>query len=80
MTTKMSSDNLNTDRCPKCGVLMTDCTDYQSENERMRAMLRRMVDEFEFSSDRTNGTLSEGRQRLLVEARDAYQQPTGAKK
>lgn len=34
MTVKMSSDNLDHDHCPKCGIAMTDCTDYRAEIER----------------------------------------------
>lgn len=45
-----------------------------AEIERLRDLARRMVDEFEYSSDRSDGTLSQGRRDLLDEARATYQQ------
>lgn len=54
MTTKMSSDNLDRDHCPKCGIAMTDCADYRAENERLRAALSGIAGRFELLGDGEN--------------------------
>lgn len=86
MTVKMSSDNLDRDHCPKCGIAMNDCTDYSSRDRALQAALKPFAEVGErFVSAVENGGIPAGASisRLrtdpllasdLVAAARAYQQ------
>lgn len=72
MSVTMTSDNLSTDRCPKCGQEMADCTDYKADNERLRAAAERVC-WFDWSSNDPDAVAA------IDALRAAYQQEPDTK-